>query len=231
MTADQAIRLVSVLVWPAVVLFALVRFGGPIGGFLKELRRITVNAVGVGVTAERRQVQAAVALGAAQASRQPAAIPPPLGSADGAGYGIQQAVDVRSLADALPSGREQRRLQGSRVLWVDDRPENNHYERLFLEALGIHVDISTSTDDALAKIQHQPYDLVISDMRRPPDERAGYTLLDELRRRGDSTPYLIYSSSRDPRDQQEARRRGAIGSADMAQELLTMATAAITARR
>jgi DNA-binding NtrC family response regulator len=119
-------------------------------------------------------------------------------------------------------------MQGRRILWVDDRPENNRFERQALEALGIRIDLSTSTEDALKITGQRSYDLIISDMGRSPDSRAGYTLLDELRRRGDKTPYVIYAGSRAPEHAAEARHHGAIGSTNMPQELISMVIKALT---
>ncbi len=137
----------------------------------------------------------------------------------------------RDVAAALPSPRAQRRLQGARILWVDDRPDNNRFERQALEALGIDIDLSTSTDDALGKIRRRSYDLIISDMGRPPDARAGYTLLDQLHSSGNQIPFVIYASSRAPEHVRESREHGAIGCTNSPQELIAMVTAALTARR
>jgi CheY-like chemotaxis protein len=219
-TADQATRLIDAaaqligaLIWPAVVLFFLVRFRSGLADFLGHIGEVSVKALGTEVSAKRQE--AAAALGAAIGAR---------GLAE-AGPGL--ATDPREIADALPSSRAQRRMEGSRILWVDDRPDNNRYERQALEALGLRIDLSTSTEQALERIQERPYDLVISDMGRPPDDRAGYTLLRKLRDAGYSTPFIIYAGSRDPRHVQEARQRGAIGTTNRPQELLEMVTEAI----
>jgi DNA-binding NtrC family response regulator len=71
--------------------------------------------------------------------------------------------------------------------------------------------------------------LIISDMGRPPDQRAGYTLLDKLRERGDRTPFVIYAGSRDPDHVKEARKRGAIGCTNSAQELILLVSRALGA--
>jgi CheY-like chemotaxis protein len=91
-----------------------------------------------------------------------------------------------------------------------------------LEALGVRFVLSTSTEDALAKTLHRTFDAIISDMGRPPDARAGYTLLDALRKRGDQTPFIIYAGSRLPEHVAEARRRGAVGCTNRPQELIEM---------
>lgn len=225
MSTDQASSLVSaiaqlvgVLVWPTVLVFFLVRFRGALTSFLKNLGEFSFKVPGVEATAKRQQVEAAAALGAAVATRAPDDSAP---KAD---------ADPQDIAAALPSARSQRRLQGARILWVDDRPENNRFERQALEALGIDIDISTSTEDALEKVQRRSYDLIISDMGRPGDPRAGYTLLDELRRSGKQTPYVIYAGSRSAEHVREAREHGAIGTTNMPQELITMVTNALSTR-
>src|SRR5262249_32543926 len=159
-----------------------------------NLGEISVKAPGAEVTAKRQE--AAAAIGAAVGAREVTEA------------GAEKSIDPRDVADALPSVRAQRRMDGSRVLWVDDRPDNNRYERQALEALGLRIDLSTSTDDALRKVRSSNYDLIISDMGRPPDDRAGYTLLRELREADFSTPFIIYAGSRDPKHVQEARQRG-----------------------
>jgi CheY-like chemotaxis protein len=96
-----------------------------------------------------------------------------------------------------------------------------------LEALGIRFVLSTSTEDAVRTLQTGHYDLIISDMGRPPDSRAGYTLLtrvrDELRL---NTPYLIYAGSNAPEHDAEARKCGANGSTgnprDLFQRVVTV---------
>jgi CheY-like chemotaxis protein len=113
------------------------------------------------------------------------------------------------------------------VLWVDDNPDNNIYERQSLEALGVRFVLSTSTDDALNKVKNQRFDAIISDMGRPPDRTAGYTLLDALRSSGDRTPFIIYAGSRSPEHQAESRRRGAAGCTNRATELFEMVLSAL----
>ena len=108
------------------------------------------------------------------------------------------------------------------MLWVDDRPNNNINERQSLEALGVSFVLATSTDEAIDKIKRQSFDAIISDMGRPPDPQAGYTLLDKLRASGNQTPFVIYAGSRSPEHQAEARRRGAVGCTNRPNELFEM---------
>jgi CheY-like chemotaxis protein len=225
MTAGQVSSLVSavaqlvgVLIWPLVLLFFLVRFRGALTSFLSNLGEFSFKGLGVEASAKRQQ-EAAAALAAAVAAQAPT---------DGA-----QAVtaDPKEVVAALPSPRAQRRLQGARILWVDDRPDNNRFERQALEALGIDIELSLSTEDALDKLRTRPYDLVISDMGRPGDSHAGYTLLDRLRSGGNPIPYVIYASSRAPEHVREAREHGAIGCTNQPQELISMVTVALATRR
>lgn len=209
-------QLLGVLIWPAVLIFFLIRFRAALADFFANLGEFSLRAPGLEATAKRQQVEAAAALGAAIAARA---------STDDT---QATAADPRDVAAALPTPRAQRRLQGSRILWVDDRPDNNRFERQALEAYGISIDLSTSTEDALEKIRQRSYDLIISDMGRPPDARAGYTLLDQLRKIGDKTPYVIYAGSRAPENVQEARQHGAIGSTNSPQELVAIVTKALS---
>ena len=111
---------------------------------------------------------------------------------------------------------------------MDDRPSNNRREAAALTSLGMHVSLSTSTDDALNKVAtHGPFDVIISDMGRPPDMQAGYTLLDALRSRGNRTPFVIYASSRSPEHFDAAVQRGAVGCTNRPDELIDMVSNAL----
>ncbi len=106
------------------------------------------------------------------------------------------------------------------ILWVDDRPQNNIGEVKQFQQMGIIITTSTSTEDALEKAKTNQYGLIISDMGRPPDERAGYTLLEELKNMNITIPFIIYSGSNLPEHKAEANQYGAIGSTNNFEELL-----------
>lgn len=106
-------------------------------------------------------------------------------------------------ARARDTGRNWQASIGSvkkRILWVDDRPEANVYEKRAFGALGIEINTATSTDMALAMIRDGDYALVISDLGRPEGERAGVALLQRMREQGNQTPYVIYTNTAKVRD-------------------------------
>ena len=95
-----------------------------------------------------------------------------------------------------------------RVLWVDDQPENNRYERLaFEEAMDLRFTLAQSTNEGLEELQRNRYAVVISDMGRREGPREGYALLDRLRKQGDQTPLFFYTSSNDPQHKRDTRTR------------------------
>ena len=70
---------------------------------------------------------------------------------------------IRRAQSAAPA------IVGARVLWVDDKPENNEIERRALTELEINVQYVTTSKDALLELRRHPYDLIISNVRRPSD--------------------------------------------------------------
>ncbi len=214
--------LIQALGWPLLVLFLAVYFGAPLKKFLSDVGEFTFKAgtSGLEATAKRQQIEAAALLGAASAKPTDAT-------------GSKQVPDeekAREIANVVSQAvnpKAVRRLAGASVLWVDDNPSNNLYERKALEALGIRFTISTSTTDALEKVRINKYDAIISDMGRPPDKRAGYTLLAEKQKLGDKTPFVIYAGSNLPEHKAEARQKGAFGSTNNPQELFQMVLSAI----
>lgn len=136
--------------------------------------------------------------------------------------------EVAGKIDQLVTPKASHQLSQAHVLWVDDNPRNNTYQQAALEELGIRFTISTSTEDALKKVQSEKYDAIISDMGRPPDQRAGYTLLEKLHEMNIKTPFIIYvagGSSR--RNVVEALNRGAFGTTNNSQELFELVVNAI----
>jgi CheY-like chemotaxis protein len=217
------------LSWPVVILvifsFVLYKSGDSLKKFLANVSEFTFKAGGVEASAKRQQIEAAALLGAASVRQL-------VGAAD-----QQQTPDeakVREVAQAVSEATQPsvaRRFGQASILWVDDRPSNNIYERKSLEALGVRFTLSTSTEDALEKIRGTHFDAIISDMGRPPDPRAGYTLLDQLRESGVKTPFIIYAGSSAQKHKEEAKRHGALGSTNNPQELFQLVTAALSQRQ
>lgn len=122
------------------------------------------------IQASQATYQAAVSLGAATAKLAEAGTP-----------AEEIELATKAAAESIVRATAPRRERGERtknVLWVDNRPDNNIFERQALESFGLQFVLSLSTEDALEKVKQKPFDAIISDMGRPPDNRTGYTLLD-----------------------------------------------------
>ena len=90
-------------------------------------------------------------------------------------------------------------LANARILWVDDRPENNLYERALLGNVGVSVDAVASTEEALYMCQRLRYDLIVSDMERGGNHKAGIELARAVTLSdSQSTPLIFYVGNADP---------------------------------
>ena len=110
-----------------------------------------------------------------------------------------------------------RALSGVRVLWVDDHPDNNAWERAMFGAFGVEFVTATSTRDAMATLGSAIFDLVISDIDREGVTDEGIRALVALRVQAPRTPIIFYTGF--------VRRElpvpvGAFGIADRPDELL-----------
>jgi CheY-like chemotaxis protein len=211
MTWDHAVKLVDSLAWPLIAAVLAIILGPAIRQFLREAKSVSFSGAGFEASANRDDVAAAAALGAAVQHKTNGAELP------------KELPDIARLIDKTSSPPGRRKLQQSTVLWVDDNPENNLYERRALEALGINIDLANDTQDALRKLSHKEYDLVISDMGRPSGKQAGYELLKLVRDSGNSLPFIIYAGSNLPQHRLEAEDRGAQGSTNDPRELFELA--------
>lgn len=119
------------------------------------------------------------------------------------------------------------KLSQKRILWVDDRPENNVYERKAFEAVGLTFSLALSTSQALELLDENQFSAIISDMGRLEGLTEGYVLLESIEKKGIKTPFFIYAGSNLPEHKKEAIKRGAQGSTNNAQELFVSVTKAI----
>ena len=90
-------------------------------------------------------------------------------------------------------------LRGARLLWVDDNPDNNIYERIMLASLGVVIDLSLSTNEALVMLARQPYDAIISDIERQGVMDEGLRFLQAVQGCDVHPPTIFYTFRLDPR--------------------------------
>jgi len=213
------IELLRVIIWPLVVVFILVFFKDPIGGFLGNMRKSSIKVGKEGVAVELDATKAEVVS--------------MLGAANTASGKESNQVDWGKIAQAANSLNQTniKKLSEASVLWVDDNPDNNTYERRALSALGINFMLSRSTDDAIQKIKYNKYDIVISDMGRGDDKTAGFKLLEAKQKLNDSSPFIIYSWGVSKDKIEMAKAKGAFGETSLPQELFQLVIDAIQGKQ
>lgn len=119
-------------------------------------------------------------------------------------------------------------LEGARLLWIDDNPAGNTWERATFEALNVEVTTAGSTEEAVHRLSVDSFDVIISDISRDGDHAAGLTALPQLQEIAPDTPVLFYVGRADP-----ARRapEGALGLTDRPDELLHLVLDVLERRR
>jgi CheY-like chemotaxis protein len=165
-----------------------------------------------------RVISAAVSLTAAQA-KSPSGI-----ETEGTNRVVQA---IRHAAGTV--GESRRDGWRRRILWVDDRPENNVHVRKALEAFGIEFTLSLNTKDALHQLGATKFAVIISDMGRKEGPREGYVLLDRIRQDGNDTPLFFYAGSSSPAHRKETAEHGGQGCTNDADELFEMVMRRIVA--
>src|SRR5436190_4767072 len=176
---------VQVIIWPLILLTIAIYLRKPIRKFIGEITEVNLKAGPVETTAKSKQaLEIAASLGAATAQIQ---------EKSDKRHPAEVQSEIPQLVDQAVASRNLNHLQGISILWVDDQPLNNSYARHALETLGVRFAIALSTADALEELSRASYDAIISDMGRPPDPRAGYTLLEKVRAMKFVMPFIIYS--------------------------------------
>lgn len=124
-----------------------------------------------------------------------------------------------------------------RVLWVDERPENNRLEAATLAKLQIEVVAVRSTDEALDRVAqdaavHERFDLVLTDWSRPDEPGpAALSLLARLRAAGEAAPVVVYHGEFNPERRAGRAARcaaaGVFGEAVLPSELMALVQRAL----
>jgi len=120
--------------------------------------------------------------------------------------------DVSALIDAIPVLAALPR-RAARVLWVDDLPSNNEFERNTLRPHGIVFDNVVSTAEAVDQLANESYDLVITDLGRAyssdRSQSAGVSFLKHPAVTQGGPPVIVYASQWAVMQKDELLRLGA----------------------
>ena len=141
---------------------------------------------------------------------------------------VQKIVEI--VRKSLPANIKEQNDWRNRVLWVDDRPDNNIYERRAFESVGLRFTLALSTNEALDLLARNKYTTIISDMGRKEGNQEGYVLLDTIRQQGNQTPFIIYAGSNLQEHKQEAFAHGGQGSTNNPQELYQIVMKSVVSR-
>ncbi|MCA6118136.1 response regulator [Bradyrhizobium sp. WSM 1738] len=212
-------KLGSALAWPLVALTVLWWFRTSLREFITNMSEGSVKLFGLEAFAKRKAIEAVATAEVAKIEASDGPTPRSM-------IWLQSVGKSRRLADWL-AHVSLNDLAGRKVLWVDDNPDNNVFETEALQALGIEVEFVTTTSEAMRKLQKNDYDVVISDMTRFEDEKAGYSLLNRLRDFRPGTPFILYSSTNTPDQERAIVSQGAYGSTSRASELVELVVSAI----
>jgi len=98
---------------------------------------------------------------------------------------IPRSSDVSTEHGRNQVARRAARLQpifrGARVLLVNDFPAEMEHVTGILRALGVEVEVATTSEDATSMLAQRQFDVVISDMRRGETPDEGLRFLKRMR--------------------------------------------------
>lgn len=208
-------KLFSSVAWPCGI-FGIVWLLQPaLSTLVRNIGEFSIKGLGIEATGKRTG-EIAGSLVAAELLRMNPALSEQDNNAQ-TELSINEAVKAAERATALVAIGG---VYGRSVLWVNDNPSGDFYERRSLDALGLSISMATTTEGALNLLKSNKYDVVITDLGRPEGRQAGYDLLIAMKKRGIATPVIIYTSVKNQETQHEALLKGAYGLTSDPKELI-----------
>lgn len=212
--------LLGAIAWPLVLVWVASYFGKSIKTFIEDIGGFTFKGAGMEASVSKLQLRAVAGLAANAAASDAQGHMPP-------GEAAQEAVTV---VTEMLNTQTVKRASKTKILWVDDRPQNNRQLQQSLQALGMTIRLAESTEHAMGRLTRERFDLIISDMGRPNDPRAGYTLLEQMCNAGIKLPLIFYSAGGNlPENVRLALEKGAFGSTNQGTELFRLVFSALNA--
>ena len=102
---------------------------------------------------------------------------------------LMQEVEIVKAAEVFRNYR----LDGKAALWVDDDPKNIEFPHKVLNNAGLYIEQSSSTIEALNSLSHNGFSVVVTNIERGGDQRAGIDLVKEIRNRWPGQPVIVFS--------------------------------------
>ena len=137
------------------------------------------------------------------------------------------SLNVGSIIKIASQSSSKIKTESKTLLWVDDNPDNNLYERGAFEKAGFQISLALSTEQALSFLKKQDYSVIISDMTRKEGPTEGYNLLSDIRSQGIKTPFFVYSTANGHEVNAKLTSMGGQGSTNSPLDLFQMVSSAV----
>jgi CheY-like chemotaxis protein len=173
---SELIDTLSSLAWPIIFGIFVYKFYEPIRALIESVRgrRFTIKVAGNELTVEEASEQQRKIVNDVQSRLAE----------------IERRLESTK---SIPLRTERTGAPGSKsIFWVDDKPKNNSFLIAALRERGHVVDTALTTNEGIKKFKENSYDIVISDMGRPEDEKAGITLAKKIHSLRSGVPYFIF---------------------------------------
>jgi CheY-like chemotaxis protein len=223
---ERLARVTSDIIWTVVTAWILIYLRAPlkkIAHRFAEAEQGELSLTKEGFALKYRGIiETAVGLGADAAATAKAKI---------------SEAQIRGIASTVAGGAQsggiRQALRGKRVLWVDDKPENNTYGTRALEIQGAEVVAVGTTKEALENARLFGFDAIITDQSRVEDgaekKEAGYDLMRALNELHSSVPVILSTAFPSESD---AKSRGFYGATNTQYGVFDLVVRAVnTARR
>ena len=121
-------------------------------------------------------------------------------------FALRDAPQAAPVGSPLETSAGAERLDGARLLVVEDDPDSRDALAWALRSRGAHVRSAASVGEALAACREQPPEVILSDLAMPDED--GYALLERLRGLGLELPAIALTGFAGAEDRERALEAG-----------------------
>lgn len=185
---NEFLRLIEIMIWPSIILVIIGWFRGTLIEFLKPSTdgqsSLKISMSGIEINKIVKSASSAT-IAAMKSSEKD----------DLNDHQTREESIIKDIENSFYDiNMSKKDYKNFRILWVDDNPYNNNFLIKSFMDLGMEVQIAFDTNMAIEIFKMMNFNIIITDMDRPPEVLAGLNLIEKIREINQEIEIAIFAN-------------------------------------